>query len=150
LALLDWNLFVTNVPAEKLSVREVWVMARLRWQIELLFKLWKSQGQLDTSRSHKPYRILCEVYAKLLGLLLQQWVLITTAWRYPNRSLVKASKTIRAFALTLGCALPACDRVCEVLATIQRCLAAGARLNTRKTAPNAYQLLLSCSDETLA
>jgi Transposase DDE domain len=42
LALADWTILITNVEAEKLSLQEALVMARARWQIELLFKLWKS------------------------------------------------------------------------------------------------------------
>jgi len=61
LALAAWTLFVTNVPPERLTLREALVLGRMRWQIELLFKLWKSQGRVDESRSTKPWRILCEV-----------------------------------------------------------------------------------------
>jgi hypothetical protein len=70
LVLCDWVIFLTNVPPDRLSVAEVLVLARARWQIELLFKLWKSYGRVDKSRSAKPYRILCEVYAKLLIMLM--------------------------------------------------------------------------------
>jgi len=51
LRLADWTLYVTNLPAAHLSMAEARVMARVRWQIELLFKLWKSHGQIDTSQS---------------------------------------------------------------------------------------------------
>lgn len=61
LALAAWTVFVTNVPAERLTLREALGLGRMRWQIELLFKLWKSQGHVDESRSTKPWRILCEV-----------------------------------------------------------------------------------------
>jgi len=150
LALCDWVVFLTNVPLECLSVTELLVLARARWQIELLFKLWKSHGQVDESRSAKPYRILCEVYAKLLAMLIQHWVLITSSWQYPNRSWLKVAQTIRQHALRLGCALHSEARGVEVLETIQRCIAKGARINTRKTAPNTYQLLLACGEEELA
>src|SRR4029453_9710184 len=60
LSLAAWTVFVTNVPAERLTLREALVLGRMRWQIELLFKLWKSQGHVDESRSTKPWRILCE------------------------------------------------------------------------------------------
>jgi Transposase DDE domain len=51
LAWCDCTLLVTNVPPDLLSLREALVLARARWQIELLFKLWKSHGHIDESRS---------------------------------------------------------------------------------------------------
>src|SRR6185369_8893765 len=56
LELADWNLFVTNVQKDQLTLDEALVLMRARWQIELLFKLWKSQGQVDTWRSQNPWR----------------------------------------------------------------------------------------------
>jgi hypothetical protein len=88
LQLLDWTILVTNVPKALLSVDE----ARCRWQIELLWKLWKQVGKVDTWRSAKPYRILTEIYAKLLGCLITHWVTLLECWQAPNRSLVKARR----------------------------------------------------------
>lgn len=150
LALTDWTIFLTNVPGSLLSVNEILVLGRLRWQIELVFKVWKSHGQVDESRSTKPYRILCEVYAKLLALLIQHWILITECWQYPNRSWFKVAKTIRQHAIALVDAFGSPERLLDVLTTIQRCLATGARLNKRKKAPNTYQLLLACTEQKLA
>lgn len=150
LLLCDWVIFLTNVPAERLSIAEVLALARARWQIELLFKLWKSDGQVDESRSAKPYRILCEVYAKLLVMLMQHWVAILCGWQQPNRSWLKTAQTIRQHALSLATALDSEEHMTKVLRTIQACLAKGARLNTRKTKPNLYQLLLASSEKVLA
>jgi hypothetical protein len=82
LALADWTIYVTNLPAERLTLAEAMVLGRCRWQIELLFKLWKSEGRIDESRSTKPWSVLCEVYAKLLGMVVQHWVLLTSCWSY--------------------------------------------------------------------
>ena len=79
LALADWTLWLTNVPPEQLSVQEAGVLARVRWQIELLFKLWKSHGGLDDTRGQRAVRVLCEVYAKLLAMVVQHWTLLATA-----------------------------------------------------------------------
>ena len=142
LTFLDWTLLVTNVPLLFLSLDEVVVLARVRWQIELLFKLWKSQGRLASSRSMKPYPILCEVYAKLLAVLIQHWLLVVQAWRYPNRSWTKVAQTLRQHSLRLGCALEAPQELVRVFESLARCFAAGARLNARKKHPNTVQLLL--------
>ena len=47
LALADWTILVTNLSPEQLSPREALALMTARWQIELLFKLWKSHGQID-------------------------------------------------------------------------------------------------------
>lgn len=137
-----WTILVTNVPPDLLSLREALVLARARWQIELLFKLWKSHGHIDESRSGKPWRVLCEVFAKLLAMLVQHWLLLVSCWAYPDRSLVKAAQTVRQHALHLASALACPALLCRAIGVIQRCLATGCRLNRRKTKPNTYQLLL--------
>ncbi len=141
LAWADWTILVTNTSPELLSLREALVLARARWQIELLFKLWKSHGLLDESRSSKPWRVLCEVLAKLLALLIQHWVLLTGCWSCPDRSLVKAAHTLRQHALHLASTLTDTTALCTALTVIHRALAAGCRLNRRKTKPNTSQLL---------
>jgi hypothetical protein len=141
LALADWVIYITNVPTAMLSLDEALVLVRVRWQIELLFKLWKSDGHLDKSRSENPWRVLCEVYAKLIALIIQHWIFLTSCWLYPDRSLTKAAQTVRKFAFAIADAFSNFDRLCTTIQTIQRCLAAGCRLNPRSTHPNTCQLL---------
>lgn len=43
LALCDWLVLATNVPASRLSGVQLWVVYRCRWQVELLWKRCKSQ-----------------------------------------------------------------------------------------------------------
>jgi len=142
LAAADWTLLVTTAPAELLSLREALVLARARWQIELLFKLWKSHGEIDASRSAKPWRVLCEVLAKLLAMVIQHWLLLTGCWSFPHRSLVKAAQTVRQHALHLASVLADSAALAAALRVIHRCLGVGCRLNRRKTKPNTSQLLL--------
>jgi hypothetical protein len=140
-ALADWNVYATNVPCEMLSVQEAWVLARCRWQIELLFKLWKSEGHIDESRSEQPWRILCETYAKLLGMVVQHWLLLVGCWSRADRSLVKASRTVRHYALALAVALQDSHLVYGILASVALCLKTGCRVNRRRRAPPTHQLL---------
>lgn len=46
--LLGWTLLVTNISLEKYECKAVAVLYRVHWQIELLFKLWKSRNLLAT------------------------------------------------------------------------------------------------------
>ncbi|URG41005.1 IS4 family transposase [Wolbachia endosymbiont of Ostrinia scapulalis] len=67
--LLNWSIFITNVPENKISAEQVLTIYRVRWQIELLFKLYKSYIRLDKLKG-KPCRVLCELYAKLCAILI--------------------------------------------------------------------------------
>jgi hypothetical protein len=145
LALAAWTMLVTNVPAERLTVREALVLGRARWQIELLCKLWKSQGRVDESRSLKPWRILCEVYAKLLAMVVQHWLFLVSCWAYPHRSLTKAAQTVQKHALHMASAFCRLASLVTAITTVKRCLAAGCRMNRRKKHPNTYQLLLEAT-----
>jgi len=91
----EWLLVLTNVESHVLSARQVVALMRLRWQIELFWKLCKQEGKIDTWRSSKPQRILTELYAKLLGLLLEHWVTLEGCWADPRRSLFKARQVIQ-------------------------------------------------------
>jgi hypothetical protein len=141
LALAGWTLLVTNAPVELMTVRDALVLYRVRWQIELLFKLWKQHGRIDEWRSAKPWRVLCELYAKLVAMLIQHWCLLVGCWAVPNRSWVKAAETIRAHAPVLASALAGLLPLTAALEQLARTLAAGCRLNRRCTHPNTVQYL---------
>lgn len=65
------NLYITNVPEENLPSQVVKKTYGLRWQIELFFKVWKSQARIDTVKGMKIHRFECQLIAKLLWLVIQ-------------------------------------------------------------------------------
>jgi len=146
----DGTIVVTSVPPPLLSLREALVLLRARWHIALLFTLWKSHGHIDESRSANPWRVLTEVFAKLLAMVVQHWLLLVSCWAFPDHSLLKAAQTIRQHALSIASALVYPAFLDHILAVVQRCVAAGCRLNRRKKNPNTYQLLLEPSLAGLA
>lgn len=141
LALADWTILVTNVPAPLLNLAEALVLLGCRWQIELLFKLWKSHGYIDVSRSQQPWRVLTEVYAKLLAMLVQHWLFLVGHWSHYDRSLFKAAQTVRQHALHLAVHLAVHERLVEAIEHLVRCLCAGCRINKSRTAPRTFQRL---------
>lgn len=66
----DWTLLLTNASAAQLPTSTVLEVYRVRWQVELAFKLFKSDAQLETTRAREKHRAECEFYAKLIALLL--------------------------------------------------------------------------------
>jgi hypothetical protein len=142
LRLADWTIVLTNVPKELLSVPEALVLLRVRWQIELLWKLWKQHGKLDTWRSYKPERILTEIYAKLLGLVFTHWQLLISCWQAPNRSLVKAKQVVEWMTPCLALALAGVVTVETVVARTVQMMGKGCTINARQRRPNTYQLVV--------
>lgn len=139
----DWLLLVTNVPADRLSLAEAVVLMRARWQIELLFKLWKSQGHIDEVRSANPWRILAELYAKLVAMVLQHWTILLGCWHIIGRSLVTAAATVRSYAMSIALALNQPRHLRRVLARLCETLAQGNRHNRRRKHPGLCDLLLA-------
>lgn len=141
LALEDWTLLVTNVPATKLSVEEALSLYAARWQIERLFKLWKSHGGLGHSHSQKPQRILTECYARLLGLLFQHWLMLS-AWSIPALSQTKAAELVRVSTPALMLALNrGRSALRKSIADIARGLRHECRINRRRKHPSTAQTL---------
>ena len=141
LRLAGWTIYITNVPESLLSVAEALVLGRVRWQIELLIKLWKSHGRIDESRSEKPWHILCDVYAKLLAMLVQHWLVLVSVWHYVDRSLTKAAKMIRKHVRDLEIHFAQASALTAALTVMTHCLSKGCRINKSKKDPRAFQLL---------
>ena len=101
LDLAHWTIIVSNVPMHMLSLEQAFVVMRARWQIELLFKLWKEQALIDEWTTSNHWRILCEVYAKLIAMVVQQWVLLLACWDDPHHSLSGVAEILREQVPTL-------------------------------------------------
>src|SRR5207248_1429868 len=98
LAWCDWTILVTNVPVAKMRPEEAVVLYRARWQIELLFKRWKSQDLVALLRGSTVARQMVGVWSRLLAALVQHWLLVASAWGNPTKSFSKVCEAIRAFA----------------------------------------------------
>ena len=116
LELADWTILISNVPASLLSVPEALVLMRHRWQIERLFHRWKDGSQIDEWRTSNPWRILCELYCKLMVDVIVQWVSVASCWQDRLRSLDKAAQAVRKEALSF---LKAFHREGELAITLQ-------------------------------
>lgn len=137
----EWDVLVTNVPAEMLTTEEAWLLVSVRWQIELLFKLWKQHGKLDVSQGKLPERVLAELYAKLIALLLQHWLLLAGCWRHVDRSLVKAARVVRAWGERLFGALANGPHLEALLSDLVAAIGRTRRQTRRKKEPATWQLL---------
>ena len=84
LKLQRYVIFVSNIERDMVSKEQIGTLYRLRWQVELVFKRWKSFMHIhvisSTSKKSEDIpnkkggkisnRILCFIYAKLISILL--------------------------------------------------------------------------------
>jgi len=67
-----FNLFISNIPLEMIDGEAIAKIYKIRWQIELVFKIWKSIFGLDNITPMKYERLMCTLNARLL-LVLINW-----------------------------------------------------------------------------
>ena len=64
------SVFITNIPAIEITAQQAYDLYKIRWQIELMFKIWKSVLKINVVRKMKAKRFKCYLYSKLLWVLL--------------------------------------------------------------------------------
>jgi Transposase DDE domain len=97
--MVRFSLFITNLPEDKLPTKIISTLYRIRWQIELIFKVWKSIFGINHKTKMKIKRWLCLLYTKLL-LMIVYWNIIMNCRNYLHKlegellSLNKCFKTL--------------------------------------------------------
>ena len=92
------NLLITSASDKLLDIENAWKAYKLRWQIELVFKTWKSLWKIDKIKKVKKERLECYIYAKLFIIVLSLNMLWIThnlmrGFYGKNLSFYKALKT---------------------------------------------------------
>ncbi len=71
------NVFITNT---KIPANQVRLLYTLRWQIELMFKIWKSIGEIHKIKKMKLERFETFLFAKLIWIVINwqimRWIII--------------------------------------------------------------------------
>lgn len=77
---LRFSFLVTNVSREVWSAEVIGTIYRIRWQIELRFKTWKSLCQIHLLKGHRPERIQCLVYGRLVTIVMMNLLYSFASW----------------------------------------------------------------------
>jgi hypothetical protein len=119
-----YNTFITNVSRAILPIEKIRKTYYLRWQIELVFKTWKSTFEIHKIKKMKTERMECQLLAKLLWVLLN-WRLFQTCNHYLHKqsnekgiSVLKFFKRCLSFSNTLRMVVLQQLRVSKWLAEI--------------------------------
>jgi AcrR family transcriptional regulator len=141
LAACDWTCMATNVGAGVLAARQVWLAYRCRWQVELLFKRAKGMAGWSFSHGVNGSRVVAELLAKVLGLVVLHWA---TLLRGPALCGVSATRLMRKaaqFARQMAKALRKSEGLIEVLAEMLGEMANVKPRPKRHRKPNTKDLL---------
>jgi len=74
-----FNLFITNGEKDVIPIDKVYLFYKLRWQIELMFKIWKSLCNIDKVKKVKQYRLECYIYSRLIFIVFAWQMIWITA-----------------------------------------------------------------------
>lgn len=96
-----YNLFITNAPEKKMSTAQIVEIYKLRWQIEIIFKAWKSVVEIHRTKNLRKERFECQLLAKMICILMK-WKLLQAGNRFIQKqnpqtgcSIVKFYKNIK-------------------------------------------------------
>jgi hypothetical protein len=87
------NLFITNSADSIITLDNAWKIYKLRWQIELIFKIWKSICKIDKVKKVKEERLECYIFSKLI-LIVSGWRI---TWQVANWLYKKEQKALSFF-----------------------------------------------------
>jgi len=144
LALIEWMLFITNAPSAWLTAEQALVVYRLRWQVELIFKLWKSQAKIEHVGAYRPERMLCQLYARLIALVVFHWAVAPYRVQHNfELSLTKSFRIMQRYAFRLVEVISAgWHTLTHLLRKMADDFLRFASKNARTKSPSTYDLLL--------
>lgn len=90
------NLFITNTDPQVLGSQYCNEIYSIRWQIELIFKIWKSVVQIHQVKMMKRERLECFLYAKLLWITMN-WEILMRIYHHLWTSRKVAISFIKAY-----------------------------------------------------
>lgn len=125
----QYHLYITNVPAERLSAEDIAKVYTLRWEIEILFRQLKSQFRLEDISSANENVVHALLYATLITLAVSKAFLHALQKRYhayagrmPNErwAIVFATVAQHLLAHILGARRRAKRRHSDLLAVMSK------------------------------
>lgn len=146
LEILGWTIFLTNASNQMLSVEQVTLLYRVRWQIELVFKLWKSYAGINHIAKWRGERVLTELFAKMIGIVLTHFLIAPLrmpegAWTNHEISSVQVRQIFARFARQMNKALSNFHDLVSLLEDmLQQILRFGLKQKRRKK-PNVCHAL---------
>jgi hypothetical protein len=129
-----------------MSLKHVYDFYRMRWQIELIFKLWKSYCGLNSILAWRKERVLTELYAKMIAIVIVHFLLAPLripdeVWAEREVSNVRFQQILARFARSFKQCLANLMALAKTLDEFVLHVQRFALKQKRREQPNAYSLL---------
>ena len=98
-----FNLYISNIPAQELSIESICSLYTARWQIERMFKVWKSILKIHCIGKMNYYRLMTVLYMSLLWMVVH-WEIISSYSNYLYQqqgrllSVYKSMNTLKTYS----------------------------------------------------
>ena len=147
LQLLDWDILITNLSEAEWSATQIFDLYPIRMQVEWSFRIWKSQLRLDHIGNWRVERVLCQLNAHLIGILICHH--LTAGWTWWKHTEYSFSKCVQLIQFSIA-ELMRCIRrrwygtrtwMQRLHATFQQF----APKTKRKKQPSTFQILINWS-----
>jgi transcription termination factor NusB len=98
-----FNLYISNIPAQELSIESICNLYSARWQIERMFKVWKSILKIHCIGKMNYHRLMTTLYMSLLWMVVH-WEIISSYGNYLYQqqhrllSVYKSMNTLKTYS----------------------------------------------------
>ncbi|WP_432406387.1 transposase [Wukongibacter sp. M2B1] len=146
--LLGITIYITNTNSSVITNDQIYEIYSLRWQIEIIFKIWKSIFTISNVKPVKIERFKCQLYGKLILLILSSVIMFRIRNELLHReqleaSEIKSSEIIKQYIkrIYLGL-LNTPSKVYKVLVEIYLCIKRNGRKSHRKGQKTFFDILV--------
>ncbi|QXM07444.1 IS4 family transposase [Crassaminicella indica] len=145
--LLGITMYITNIDSSILPNDQIYEIYSLRWQIEILFKTWKSIFTISKVKPVKIDRFKCQLYGKLILLILSSAIMFKMRNELLNTeqleaSEIKSAEIIKQYIQKVYLGLINTHlKACTILVEIYVCIKRNGRKSHRKGKKTFFDIL---------
>jgi len=146
----QFNLMITNTDSTLLNPQLAYTLYKIRWQIELIFKIWKSIANIHEVKKVKKHRLECYIYAKLIFIIMG-WQLFWSISIYlfvHENTLLSMYKFFKMFIRKINLLRLALLKknfcIAEFMVELTNLSVKYNKLEPKKGTDDIYKMILSC------
>lgn len=142
--LMGITIYMTNIPNDILFTKQIHDIYSLRWQIELIFKIWKSVFHISSVKPVKIERFKCQLYGKLILLVLSSIVMFKMRSELLKKkkletSEIKTAEIVHEYVEEMYFSFMIPSNNLKVLTRIYNCICKNGRKSHSKDKKNIFR-----------